>query len=93
MTVALDVTLEREEVQKRILEFEEELTNLRGKVDQPIRHRMPDTRMSLTHKFEIAGHEGYITVGLFEDGQPGELFITWPRKAAPSAASWIRSGR
>ena len=36
---------------------------------------MPDTRMSLTHKFEIAGHEGYITVGLYEDGQPGELFI------------------
>ena len=32
--------------------------------------------MSLTHKFEIAGHEGYITVGLYEDGQPGELFIT-----------------
>jgi len=36
---------------------------------------MSDTRMSLTHKFEIAGHEGYITVGLYEDGQPGELFI------------------
>jgi ribonucleoside-diphosphate reductase alpha chain len=36
---------------------------------------MSDTRMSLTHKFEIAGHEGYITVGLYEDRQPGELFI------------------
>jgi len=36
---------------------------------------MTDTRMSLTHKFEIAGHEGYITVGLYENGQPGELFI------------------
>src|SRR5438552_9173879 len=32
--------------------------------------------MSLTHRFEIDGHEGYITVGLYEDGQPGELFIT-----------------
>ena len=49
---------------------------LRGKIDKPLRHRMPDTRMSLTHRFEIAGHEGYITVGLYEDGQPGELFIT-----------------
>jgi ribonucleoside-diphosphate reductase alpha chain len=36
---------------------------------------MSDTRISLTHKFEIAGHEGYITVGLYEHGQPGELFI------------------
>ena len=49
----------------------------RGK---PVRHRMPDTRMSLTHKFDIAGHEGYITVGLFEDGQPGELFITMAKE-------------
>jgi len=73
--VALDVTLDREDFKKRILELEEELTMLRGKLDQPIRHRMSDTRMSLTHKFEIAGHEGYITVGLYEDGQPGELFI------------------
>jgi ribonucleoside-diphosphate reductase alpha chain len=73
--LALDVTLEREDFQKRILELEEEIETLRGKADQPIRHRMTDTRMSLTHKFEIAGHEGYITVGLYENGQPGELFI------------------
>ena len=73
--VALDVREEREEFQKRILELEEEMAALRGRVDQPIRHRMSATRMSLTHKFEIAGHEGYITVGLYEDGQPGELFI------------------
>ncbi|HJT82595.1 MAG TPA: vitamin B12-dependent ribonucleotide reductase [Chthoniobacterales bacterium] len=73
--VALDVTLEREDFQKRILELEEELAQLRSKIDRPVRHRMSDTRMSLTHKFEIAGHEGYITVGLYEDGQPGELFI------------------
>src|SRR6185295_4287131 len=62
--LALDVTVEREDFQKRILELEEELDMIRGKLDQPIRHRMPDTRMSLTHRFEIAGHEGYITVGL-----------------------------
>jgi ribonucleoside-diphosphate reductase alpha chain len=73
--VALDVTVDREDFQKRILDLEEELVGLRGKVDQPMRHRMSDTRMSLTHKFEIAGHEGYITVGLYENGQPGELFI------------------
>ena len=55
-------------LQKRVLELEQELTALRGRLDQPVRHRMPDTRISLTHKFEIAGHEGYIT-GRFVRGR------------------------
>ena len=80
--VALDVTIDREDFQKRILELEQELSELRGKMDKPLRHRMPDTRMSLTHRFEIAGHEGYITVGLYEDGQPGELFITMSKEGS-----------
>jgi len=80
--VALDITVERDDFQKRILQLEEELSMLRGKVDKPIRHRMPDTRMSLTHRFEIAGHEGYITVGLYEDNQPGELFITMSKEGS-----------
>jgi ribonucleoside-diphosphate reductase alpha chain len=67
---------------KRIVELEQELTALRPRLDQPVRHRMPDTRISLTHKFEIAGHEGYITVGLYEDGQPGELFITMSKEGS-----------
>src|SRR5437879_4554774 len=69
-------------LQKRVLELEQELTALRGQLDQPVRHRMPDTRISLTHKFEIAGHEGYITVGLYEDGLPGELFITMSKEGS-----------
>jgi len=80
--VALDATIGRDQLEKRILELEEELGMLRGKLDKPIRHRMPDTRMSLTHRFEIAGHEGYITVGLYEDGQPGELFITMSKEGS-----------
>lgn len=40
------------------------------------RKRLPDCRPSLTHKFSIAGHEGYLTVGLYEDGKPGEIFVT-----------------
>ena len=80
--LALDVTAEPEDLQKRILELEEELAMMRGKVDQPVRHRMPDTRMSLTHRFEIAGHEGYITIGLYEDNQPGELFITMSKEGS-----------
>lgn len=39
------------------------------------RERLPETRVSITHKFEIDGHTGYITVGLFNDGRPGELFL------------------
>src|SRR6266700_5764630 len=81
--VALDASMiGRDQFEKRILELEEELGMLRGKLDKPIRHRMPDTRMSLTHRFEIAGHEGYITVGLYEDGQPGELFITMSKEGS-----------
>ena len=75
MGTADDVDLSTEKFKNHILELEEELVMLRNRVDQPTRHRMSETRMSLTHKFEIAGHEGYITVGLYEDGQPGELFI------------------
>jgi ribonucleoside-diphosphate reductase alpha chain len=69
-------------LQNRILELEQELATLRGQIDQPVRHRMPDTRTSLTHKFEIAGHEGYITVGLYENGEPGELFITMSKEGS-----------
>ena len=41
-----------------------------------MRRKLPDERKAVTHKFDIQGHEGYLTVGLFEDGTPGELFVT-----------------
>ena len=44
-------------------------------VSQPFRHRLAIERQSLTHKFSIAGHEGYVIVGLYDDGQPGEIFL------------------
>lgn len=47
-----------------------------------IRQVMPVTRRSLTHKFAIAGHEGYLTVGLFDDGQPGEIFIKMSKEGS-----------
>jgi ribonucleoside-diphosphate reductase alpha chain len=50
--------------------------------EAPHRHRLPDERQSITHKFDIAGHEGYITVGLYEDGQPGELFLTMAKEGS-----------
>jgi ribonucleoside-diphosphate reductase alpha chain len=49
---------------------------------RPYRRRLPDTRKSITHKFSVAGHEGYLTVGLYEDGQPGELFITMAKEGS-----------
>jgi len=47
-----------------------------------IRRRLRDERKSITHKFDIAGHEGYLTVGLFDDGQPGELFVTMAKEGS-----------
>ena len=46
------------------------------------RERLPDTRNSVTHKFSIAGHEGYINVGLYPDGRPGEVFITMAKEGS-----------
>jgi ribonucleoside-diphosphate reductase alpha chain len=48
----------------------------------PRRRRLPDERAAITHKFDIAGHEGYITVGLYEDGLPGELFIVMAKEGS-----------
>lgn len=51
-------------------------------VERPLRRRLPDTRRSLTHKFNVAGHEGYLTVGLYDDGTPGEVFITMAKEGS-----------
>jgi ribonucleoside-diphosphate reductase alpha chain len=51
-------------------------------LERPMRRRLPETRASITHKFNIASHEGYLTVGLYEDGQPGELFITMAKEGS-----------
>ncbi len=51
-------------------------------VERPMRRRLPDTRESLTHKFNVAAHEGYLIVGLYEDGSPGELFITMAKEGS-----------
>ncbi|MBM3840069.1 MAG: vitamin B12-dependent ribonucleotide reductase [Verrucomicrobia bacterium] len=68
--------------QARIHELEAEVIRWRSQVGQPLRRRLPETRKAMTHKFDIAGHEGYLTVGLFDDGQPGELFITMAKEGS-----------
>ncbi|MCP5518139.1 MAG: vitamin B12-dependent ribonucleotide reductase [Verrucomicrobiales bacterium] len=66
----------------RIEALEKELSDLREQVGKPLRRRLPETRMAVNHKFYIAGHEGYLNVGLFEDRQPGELFITMAKEGS-----------
>jgi ribonucleoside-diphosphate reductase alpha chain len=73
---------ESADLQSRIATLESEVKRLEGESGQPLRRRLPDTRSSVTHKFDIAGHEGYLTVGLFEDGQPGEMFITMAKEGS-----------
>jgi len=51
-------------------------------VYRPMREKMPDERNSITHKFSIGGHEGYITVGMYPDGRPGEVFISMAKEGS-----------
>jgi ribonucleoside-diphosphate reductase alpha chain len=84
-TAKVEAEMAQQEVEMlnaRVLELEREIQELRAREATPVRHRLPDTRRAITHKFDIAGHEGYITVGLYEDGSPGELFITMAKEGS-----------
>ena len=59
----------------------------------PIRRKMADTRASLTHKFCLEGHDGYITVGLYEDGTPGEIFLSMAKQGSTVAGLMEAFGR
>ena len=79
-------------LEQRIIELERQADDLRKQADQPVRRRMPDTRVALTHKFDIAGHEGYITVGMFDDGQPGELFVQMQKEGSTLGGLMVTIG-
>jgi ribonucleoside-diphosphate reductase alpha chain len=81
-TAAAVATPDVAPLEARIKELESEVERLQIETGKPLRRRLPDTRTALTHKFDIAGHEGYLTVGLFENGQPGELFITMAKEGS-----------
>src|SRR5260370_42018917 len=51
-------------------------------VQRPQRRRLPDERRAITHHFSVGGQEGYVTVGLYEDGQPGEVFIKMAKEGS-----------
>jgi ribonucleoside-diphosphate reductase alpha chain len=54
----------------------------RATSNKPARRRLPNERRSITNKFSIAGHEGYITVGMYEDGTPGEIFVVMAKEGS-----------
>jgi ribonucleoside-diphosphate reductase alpha chain len=68
--------------ESQIKDLETEIASLRQEAGKPLRRRLRETRTAVTHKFDIAGHEGYLTVGLFDDGQPGELFVTMAKEGS-----------
>jgi len=51
-------------------------------VYKPLRRRLPDERASITHKFNVGGHEGYLTIGLYPDGTPGEIFLRMAKEGS-----------
>jgi ribonucleoside-diphosphate reductase alpha chain len=68
---------------ERVVEVERVIERVVDRVvERPMRRRLPDTRESVTHKFNVAGHEGYLIVGLYDDGKPGELFITMAKEGS-----------
>ena len=63
-------------------ELRKQLTSAQAEARKPHRRRLPSERTAITHKFDIAGHEGYITVGLYPDGQPGEIFLKMAKEGS-----------
>src|SRR5438309_6083443 len=71
--------LSKKEDAGRVTPQEEENLNAPPRA---VRHKLQEERASITHKFNVGGHEGYITVGLYPDGEPGELFITMAKEGS-----------
>jgi ribonucleoside-diphosphate reductase alpha chain len=61
---------------------EKEAEEVTVRIERLARRRLPDERQSITHKFSIGGHEGYMTVGMYEEGTPGELFVTMAKEGS-----------
>ena len=65
-----------------VAELRAQLATAQAEAKKPHRHRLPAERTAVTHKFDVAGHEGYITVGLYPDGQPGEIFLKMAKEGS-----------
>ncbi len=72
-----------DDVDSEVVEkLRKQLAKAQAEAGLPHRRRLPSERTAVTHKFEIAGHEGYITVGLYPDGQPGEIFLKMAKEGS-----------
>ena len=76
------LTMTKKAVNEKEEKKETPVVVVAAKTDGPRRRRLPDERKSLTHKFQIGAHEGYITVGLYDDGTPGEVFISMNKEGS-----------
>lgn len=63
-------------------QLKKQLASAQAEAARPHRRRLPAERTAVTHKFDISGHEGYITVGLYPDGQPGEIFLKMAKEGS-----------
>jgi ribonucleoside-diphosphate reductase alpha chain len=68
-----------------VAELRRQLAQAQAEASKPHRRRLPAERTAVTHKFDIAGHEGYLTVGLYADGQPGEMFVRMAKEGSTVA--------
>ncbi|MGO9181386.1 MAG: vitamin B12-dependent ribonucleotide reductase [Candidatus Limnocylindrales bacterium] len=73
------------ELTARVAQLEGQLASAQAEAKKPHRRRLPSERQSVTHKFEVAGHEGYLTIGCYPDGQPGEMFIRMAKEGSTVA--------
>ena len=67
---------------EELAKLRKDLAKAQAEAGKPHRRRLPSERQAVTHKFDIAGHEGYITVGLYPDGQPGEIFLKMAKEGS-----------
>jgi ribonucleoside-diphosphate reductase alpha chain len=69
-------------LEAKVAQLEAELRQVTNKPGGPYRERLEDTREAVTHKFNVGGQEGYVTVGLYDDGRPGELFVQMSKEGS-----------
>ena len=81
-TSKLKSTDETKAASEVVEELRKQLAAAQVEATKPHRRRLPSERTAVTHKFDIAGHEGYITVGLYPDGQPGEIFLKMAKEGS-----------
>lgn len=81
---ALTTSLEKDQSKKTASVKKTEVAAGDGRSDtiKPLRRRLPDERKAITHKFQVGTHKGYFTVGLYDDGTPGELFIIMSKEGS-----------